>query len=43
MRNSVKAVVDAFSGEVTFYVSESDDPLIRVYQAAFSGLFTPKR
>ncbi len=41
MRNSVKAVVDAFSGEVTFYVSESDDPLVRAYQGAFSGLFTP--
>jgi hypothetical protein len=41
IRNSVKAVIDAFSGEVTFYVSESDDPLIRAYQGAFSGLFTP--
>ena len=41
MRNSVKAVVDAFSGEVTFYVAEPDDPLIRTYQGAFSGLFTP--
>ncbi len=41
MRNSVKAVVDSFSGDVTFYVSDPDDPLIRAYQGAFSGLFTP--
>ena len=41
VRNSVKAVVDAFSGGVTFYVSEPDDPLIIAYQGAFSGLFTP--
>ncbi len=41
VRNSVKAVVDSFSGDVTFYVSDPDDPLIRAYQGAFSGLFTP--
>jgi uncharacterized membrane protein (UPF0182 family) len=41
VRNSVKAVVDAFSGGVTFYVSEPDDPLIIAYQGAFGGLFTP--
>ncbi len=41
VRNSVKAVVDAFSGEVTFYVADPDDPLVRAYQGAFSGLFTP--
>lgn len=39
MRNSVKAVVDAYHGSVDFYVYEPDDPLIRAYQAVFPGLF----
>jgi hypothetical protein len=39
IRNSVKAVVDAYSGEVTFYVFEPDDPLIQVYRGIFPDLF----
>ncbi len=39
VRNSVKAVVDSFTGDVTFYVVE-DEPLIRAYQGAFPELFT---
>ena len=39
VRNSVKATVDAFTGEVTLYVVDSEDPLIAAYQKAFSGLF----
>ena len=41
VRNSVKAVVDAFDGDVKFYVVDPDDPIIQVYQSAFSGLFSP--
>ena len=41
VRNSVKAVVDAFDGDVKFYVVDPDDPIIQAYQSAFSGLFTP--
>lgn len=41
VRNSVKAVVDAFSGEVTFYVVDDTDPIITAYQGAFPELFTP--
>jgi uncharacterized protein len=40
VRNSVKAVIDAYSGEVTFYVTDPTDPLIRSYQSAFPDLFT---
>jgi len=39
IRNSVKAVVDAYEGTVTFYVFEPDDPIIRAYQDIFPDLF----
>jgi len=41
IRNSVKAVVDAYHGDVDFYVFEPDDPLIQAYQRIFPGLFRP--
>ena len=41
VRNSVKATVDAFTGEVVLYVVDVDDPLVAAYGAAFDGLFTP--
>jgi len=40
IRNSVKATVDAYTGETTFYVVDPDDPLIQTYQAIFPDLFT---
>ena len=42
IRNSVKAVIDAFNGSVTFYVTEPEDALIRTYQAIFPQLFVPQ-
>ena len=41
VRNSVKATVDAFTGEVVFYVVDPEDPLVSAYDSAFEGLFTP--
>jgi hypothetical protein len=41
IRNSVKAVIDAYNGSVTFYVIEPEDALIRTYQAIFPALFVP--
>ena len=41
IRNSVKAVVDAYHGTVTFYISSPDDPIIRAYSKIFPGLFKP--
>ncbi len=41
MRNSAKIVVDAYSGDVTFYVVNPDDPLLAAYRAAFPDLFEP--
>jgi len=39
IRNSVKAVVDAYDGSVDFYIFDPDDPLALTYQAIFPGLF----
>lgn len=41
IRNSVKAVVDAYNGTVTFYVVDEADPLARTYAKTFPGLFKP--
>ena len=41
VRNSVKAVVDAYSGEVTFYVVDDQDPILSAWRGAFPDLFTP--
>lgn len=41
IRNSVKAVVDAYNGSVDFYLSDPEDPLIRAYAKIFPGLFKP--
>ena len=41
IRNSVKAVIDAYDGNVTFYVTDPEDALIRTYQAIFPKLFLP--
>jgi uncharacterized membrane protein (UPF0182 family) len=40
VRNSVKAVVDAYDGSVKFYVVDQTDPLIRSYEKTFPHLFT---
>lgn len=40
-RNSVKVVVDAFTGDVTFYVVDDNDPIIGAWSNAFPELFTP--
>ena len=40
VRNSVKVVVDAYDGDVTFYVVDEADPIIQAYMQAFPGLFT---
>jgi uncharacterized protein len=39
IRNSVKAVVDAYNGSVDYYVFDTDDPIIQAYQTIFPGLF----
>ena len=41
LRNSVKAVVDAYNGTVHLYVSEPDDPLIQGWARVFPDLLEP--
>lgn len=41
VRNSVKAVVDAYDGSVAFYVFEPKDPIIQVWQRIFPRMFRP--
>ncbi len=42
LRNSVKAVVNAYDGTMNFYVVDEKDPLISSYNDIFPNLFTPK-
>jgi uncharacterized protein len=39
MRNSVKVVIDAYDGTTTFYVFDSEDPIIAAYRQIFPALF----
>ena len=39
MRNSVKAVVDAYDGTTTLYVFDNQDPILTAYRAIFPNLF----
>ena len=41
IRNSVKVVIDAYNGDVTLYVTEPDDALIKTYMSIFPDLFVP--
>ena len=40
VRNSVKVVIDAYTGKMTFYVVDPSDPIARAYRKAFPELFT---
>jgi uncharacterized membrane protein (UPF0182 family) len=42
VRNSVKAVVDAYTGDVTLYLVDTKDPIARMWNAAFPNLFAKK-
>ena len=41
MRNSVKAVVDAYDGTVSFYISDPNDVLVKAYSRIFPDMFKP--
>jgi len=42
MRNSVKAVVDAYDGSVDLYAWDNSDPILKAWEGAFPGIVTPK-
>ena len=39
IRNSVKAVINAYDGQMSFYISEPNDPIIKTYSKIFPNLF----
>ncbi len=39
MRNSVKVVIDAYNGSTTFYVFDTEDPVLGAYRGIFPSLF----
>jgi uncharacterized membrane protein (UPF0182 family) len=41
IRNSVKAVVDAYNGTVDFYLADPNDPVVLAYGNIFPKLFKP--
>jgi hypothetical protein len=45
VRNSVKVVVNAYSGQMTFYdvtaLTKTNDPILRTWEKVFPGMFTP--
>ena len=41
IRNSVKAVVDAYDGTVTLYAWDPSDPVLQTWMAAFPGVVQP--
>ncbi|MBN1314684.1 MAG: UPF0182 family protein, partial [Anaerolineales bacterium] len=40
VRNSVKIVIDAYNGNMTFYASDPDDPILKTYSRIYPNLFT---
>ena len=41
VRNSVKVVVNAYSGKMTFYDADPNDPILKAYASAFPNMFVP--
>ncbi len=41
IRNSVKAVIDAYDGSVILYLANTEDPIIRTYAKIFPKMFRP--
>lgn len=39
IRNSVKVTIDAYNGDVNFYLSDPSDPVAQSYNKIFGGLF----
>ncbi len=41
IRNSVKVIIDAYSGSINYYISEPEDPIIQGWKLLFPELFNP--
>jgi uncharacterized protein len=43
IRNSVKVVIDAYNGDVSYYIIDPTDPLVQTYSKIFPALFKPAK
>ncbi|RLB82928.1 MAG: UPF0182 family protein [Deltaproteobacteria bacterium] len=41
IRNSVKVTIDAYNGDVAFYMIDEKDPIVQTYSSIFPDLFKP--
>ncbi len=41
IRNSVKITIDAYNGDIAYYIIDEKDPIIKTYARIFPGLFKP--
>ena len=41
IRNSVKVIIDAYNGDVSYYTIDAQDPILRTYDRIYPGLFKP--
>jgi uncharacterized protein len=41
VRDSVKVVINAYTGAMTFYAADPNDPILQAYRAAFPTMFHP--
>jgi len=41
VRNSVKVVVNAYTGDMTFYAATNDEPILNTWESIFPGMFKP--
>ena len=39
IRNSIKVVVDAYNGDVKYYITDKNDPIAMTYKKMFPKLF----
>ncbi len=42
IRNSVKVVIDAYSGKMAFYAFDENEPILKTYSKIFPDLFKPR-
>lgn len=43
IRNSVKIVVDAYDGDVKYYIIDKSDPMINTYKKIYPGIFSEEQ
>lgn len=41
IRNSVKIIVNAYNGNIDYYIADKDDPIIQAYNRIYPGLLKP--